>query len=313
MLRRIVLILLLALIPALLFAQATSGADQLREGLLQFKQGQYQEAIRAFRRLIFDTEDEQLNTADAYYWISRAYLAINNYDEAARNLEYFLTHFSSHSYYPDALYQKGRLLYLQGDFENAIQVLERFISDYPDSEYIGSAFFWVGESLFALGHLEEAARMFNKVIGEYPHSVKSEACRYRLSLIEYKKREDEILRLLKWSHEEALKSVEEFRRREKTYEQAIAVYQKKLSSASAGAALDGDKVSSDQLRLENEALKNKIRSLEAQLAQDASEASAEAAAQQLSALENREQALQIKADALAVKEALLRAMAEESE
>ena len=51
MLRRFVLILLLALIPALLFAQAISGDDQLREGLLQFKQGEYQEAIRAFRGL----------------------------------------------------------------------------------------------------------------------------------------------------------------------------------------------------------------------------------------------------------------------
>jgi TolA-binding protein len=109
MLRRIIPIFLLALMPALLFAQVYSGTDQLREGLLLFKQERYQDAIRAFRVLIFNTQNEQQQrtVADAYYWISRAYLAINNYEEAARNLEYFLSNYTSHPYYPDALYQKG--------------------------------------------------------------------------------------------------------------------------------------------------------------------------------------------------------------
>ena len=88
---------------------------------------------------------------DAYYWIARAYLAIDNYEEAARNLEYFLANFPSHRYSSDALYQKGRLLYLQGDPESGIEVLELFVTEYPDSEYAGNAYFWLGECLFSLG------------------------------------------------------------------------------------------------------------------------------------------------------------------
>jgi tetratricopeptide (TPR) repeat protein len=318
MLRRTIPIILLVLAPALLFAQVSGVDDQLREGLLQFKQERYQDAIRTFRTLIFgaQTEQQQANAADAYYWISRAYLAINNYEEAARNLEYFLANFPSHPYIPDALYQKGRLLYLQGDPESGIQVLERFLREYPDSQFAGSAYFWLGECLFALGQLDEAARVFNRVIVEHPKSVKLEASRYRLSLIEFKKRENELLKLLQWSHEEALNSVAEFRRREKTYEQAIAVYQRKLSSPTASAADAETAAALEKLRSENEVLNSTIAGLEAQLASASEGQTAEISAelqQRLQALENRERALQVKADALAVKESLLQQMIESSE
>ena len=318
MLRRTISITMLVLAPALLFAQVSPGEDQLREGLLLFKQERYQDAIRVFRTVIFNAESEQqqAKAGDAYYWISRAYLASDNYEEAARNLEYYLANFPSHPYNADALYQKGRLLYLQGDPESAIQVLERFVTDYPDSEYAGSAYFWLGECLFSLGQLEEAARVFNLVIVEHPKSVKLEASRYRLSLIEFKKRENGLLELLQWSHEEALKSVEEFRRREKAYELAIAAYQRKLSSPAAPAAGAETPAAAEQLRSENEALKNAIAELEAQLAAASEGATDESMAQlqqRLEAIENREKVLEVKADALAVKESMLQSLIEESE
>jgi TolA-binding protein len=195
-------------------------------------------------------------------------------------------------------------------------VLERFLTEYPDSEFVGSAYFWLGECLYSLGQLDEAARVFNKLIVEHPKSVKLEASRYRLSLVEFKKRENELLKLLKWSHEEALKSVEEFRRREKAYEQAIDVYQRKLSSPTASTPVEDTESALEQLRSENETLQGKIRSLEAQLAAVPKEdtgKSAQYLEERLKAIENREKALQVKEDALAVKESLLQSLAEESE
>jgi tetratricopeptide (TPR) repeat protein len=271
--------------------------------------------------MIFNARGGEGNVADAYYWVSRAYLAIGNYEEAARNLEYFLANFPAHPSFPDALYQKGRLLYLQGDPENSILVLEQFLTEYPDAELAGSAYFWLGECLFSLGQLDEAARVFNTVMREYPKSVKLEASRYRLSLIEFKKRENELLRLLKWSHEEALKSVEEFRRREKAYEQAIAVYQRKLSSPTAPDTPIADAETAaalEQLSAENEALKGTIASLETQLktqgeaAEGQTDETAAQLQQRLESIESREKALQMKTDALTVKEALLLQMIEEA-
>lgn len=316
MLRRCLLIGLLFFLPVLLFSQVSSGAGQLKTGLLLFKQEKYQEAVRSFRDVIFNSESPG-SQADAYYWTSRAYLAINMYEEAERNLEYFLATYPAHPLYPDALYQKGRLLYLQGDPQSSIQVLESFAAEYPDSDYLGSAYFWLGECLFSLGHLEEAARVFNKVIEEFPKSVKLEASRYRLSLIEFKKREDELLKLLNWSHEEALKSVEEFQRREKAYEQAINVYQRKLSSVTAGEAAGTDSVTGVN-SIELERLKNKIAGLEAELAALSVEKGAEEAAERpteplVEEDGNRRKTLELKEDALALRETLLQTLAETTE
>ena len=51
--------------------------------------------------------------------------------------------------------------------------------------------------------------------------------------ITLKYRENELLKLLKISHEEYLKALEDFQRREKTYEQSISSYQRKLLSATS--------------------------------------------------------------------------------
>jgi len=319
MLRRYLLIALLFLLPVLLFSQVSSGADQLKSGLILFKQEKYQEAIRSFRDVIFNSEYPG-SQGDAYYWTSRAYLAINMYEEAEKNLEYFLVTYPAHPLYPDALYQKGRLLYLQGDPESGIQVLESYVAEYPGSDYLGSAYFWLGECLFSLGHLEEAARVFNKVIEEFPTSVKLEASHYRLSLIEFKKREDELLQLLNWSHEEALKSVEEFLRREKAYEQAMNVYQRKLSGEAVGmdSVAGVDSAELERLKKENDALKSKIAGLEAELAalsvekgeEEAAEPPTEPLAEEES---NREKTLKLKGDALTLRETLLQTLAERTE
>jgi hypothetical protein len=66
-------------------------------------------------------------------------------------------------------------------------------------------------------------------VEQYPQSVKYEASSYRLALINQKKVEVELLSILKWTHEESLKTVEEYQRRERTYDQAIIAYQKKIA------------------------------------------------------------------------------------
>lgn len=96
----------------------------------------------------------------------------------------------------------------------------------------------MAESAFALGHYEEASNLYNKIVQGYPSSFKLEASRYRLSVIDLRHREEELLKLLQWSHSEAINSAEEFQRREKAYQQALAAYQKRvldLQSTDLGA------------------------------------------------------------------------------
>ena len=287
---------------------AQGSETRLREGLGHFREGQYQQAVSSFRGIIFDGDGtaESPVKAEAYYWVARSYMALSMYDEAARNLELFLSSYPDHRLHSEALYQKGRLLLLQGEPENAILLLEQFLKRYPDHDLVANALYWIGESLYSLGRLDEAARVFARVLEEYPRSFKVSDAEYRLSLIEFKKRENELMKLLKWSHEETLRVTEEFERREKAYEQAVAVYQRRLSAAGQAAqAAAGSEL--ETLRSENEGLRQRITVLEAQLAGQGAQDSAGASVYE--DLERRRELLQAKADALVVKEALFQALA----
>lgn len=224
--------LLLFLCAALAVQAQTTGADRLRTALEQFSAGSYRESLLGLREIVLSEADRDLHGA-AYFWMARSQMALENYDSAARDLEYFLDSYPESSFYDEGLYWKGRLLFLQNDFDNAIRVLYQFVETYPDHEYTANGYFWIAESLFSLGHLEKAQRIFNLVLTDYPASFKVEASRYRLSLIEMKEREEELMRLLKMSHEEYLFALEEFQRREKSYDQAIAGYQRKLTALTA--------------------------------------------------------------------------------
>jgi TolA-binding protein len=296
------------LFPALLAAQNSKGSVLLTEGLSRFRAGEYQQAVSSFRSIIFDLPEPSGTDVkpDAYYWIARSYIALNMLNEAERNLEYFLRSYSYHRLYPDALYQKGRLLFLQGEPESSIQVFQQFLEAYARNDLAANALYWVGEALYSLGQLDDAARVFNTVVNNYPRSFKVTEAGYRLSLIEFKKRENELLKLLKWSHEETLRVTEEFKRREGAYEQAISVYQHRLSAA--GQQASAGQVES--LAAENASLKQRIGVLEAQLAERGGEPDT---ADLYEELENSRRLLQAKAEALAVKEALLQALSQELE
>lgn len=224
------LIIVLLLVSAPVWAANTV----MENGIAYFGASRFSEALHTFRNVIADPDETEYH-GDAYFWLAKTHMAMNNLDDSEKNLEFFLLNFEDNRYFPEAFYQKGRLLYLQKEYEKAIQVLYNFIEQFPANPYAGNAYFWIGESLYDLGHFDKAAKVFRTVVSDFPKSFKYDAAQYRISLIELKYREQELMKFLKWSHEEALKTIEEFQIREKTYEQAITAYQKKIAEyAEAG-------------------------------------------------------------------------------
>lgn len=223
----------LALVAAILCIGASllsaQTPNRLQEAVDSYSKGDYSHAVVLLRGLVLDAGDAAAKP-DAYFWLAKSYLALDNLEDGGRSLEYFLSTYPNHPRYAEALYEKGRLLHRQDDNENAIQVLQSFLEKYPDSDFVANAYFWIGESLYAMGQLDDALLAYRKVVEGYPASFRVEAARYRAALIEFKKRENELLKLLKWSHEESLRTIEGFQRRETAYEQAIASYQRTLSS-----------------------------------------------------------------------------------
>lgn len=215
-----------------LYAQTRDFPSQIESGLTSFENARYQEAILQFRDVIINSSLEKYH-GDAYYWIGRSHLAAGNIEKAAQNIDYFLVQYPDHSLAAEAQYQKGRILYLQKEYDKAIRHLNTFIENFPANDYQSNAYFWIGESFYALGHLEKAEEVYRHIVENFPRSYKFEAANYRRSLIDLKRREQELLKLLKISHEEYLQALEDFEKRERTYEQAISSYQRKLSSSTS--------------------------------------------------------------------------------
>jgi TolA-binding protein len=215
---------------AFLNAETSTPEADLRRGIELFRGGAYEKAIPVLEGILLSQAAEPQKPA-ASLLLAKSYMAMDKLKDAERYLELFLAQYPSSQDYPEALYQKGRLLFLQEDFESVIQLFQAFLGSYPKSPLVPNAWYWVGESLYSLGRLDEARIVYQKVAREYPASVKAEAAQYRLSLIDTRKREIELARLLKWSHEEFLRSIEEYQRREGTYQQALEAYQKKLATA----------------------------------------------------------------------------------
>jgi tetratricopeptide (TPR) repeat protein len=182
--------------------------------------------------------------AGALFLIAKSYMATGKLDEAGRALDSYLATYAGAVDYEEALYQKGRLLFMRDDLEGALRALQAFVAGHPASPFISSAWFWAAESLYGLGRLDDARALYSKIISDYPTSVKIEAARYKIELIQVRGKEVELARLLKWSHEDYLRTVEEYQNRERAYAQAIEYYQKRL----AGAASSEDQKTIADLR-----------------------------------------------------------------
>jgi TolA-binding protein len=250
----------------------TAAKAALDRGVELFGQEKYREALDLFGKVMSDPK-AKTERPEAAYWSVLAYLAAGDSVTAGASIDAFISAYPSSPRLPDLLYQRGRILYAKGDYEGALKVFSAFSSAAPTSDLMPSALYWSGECLYALGRLEEAETAFNAVTQNYPSSVKVEAATYRISLIGLEYRQRELLKLLTWSHEESLRSVEDFRRREKAYEASIALYQKQISESKRGAASDQDKTLVD-LRAQVADLGTRLEASEAKLASSQAEADA---------------------------------------
>jgi len=201
--------------------------DEFIYGLDLFKVAQYEQSARLFQTVLDDPGSEKLH-GEAQYWLARCYLERKDLNMASRLIEDFLIKYPGHSLNTDARYYKGRILFLQEEYDKTIHYYSSFLTSFPHTPYSASSLYWIGESLYSLGRFEEAREIYSSLQDQYPRSIKIEAAHYKLSLIEFRSREEELLKLLQWSHEEFLKSSGEYEQKEKEFNQALAVYQNKL-------------------------------------------------------------------------------------
>ncbi|MDR1178526.1 MAG: tetratricopeptide repeat protein [Spirochaetaceae bacterium] len=208
--------------------EAQNLPPRLERGIELYSRGQWRDAAAELRRAQADalTPNDQ---GEALYWIALSELSAGEYEDVIRDLDELLRVNPLGRRVSEVSYEKGRALFYLGSYDPAIVLFSDYAFRAADPARKAQAVYWVGECLFALGRLDEAHDIFSRIIDEFPQSVKYEAASYRISLINQKKVEDELLSLLQWSHEESLKTVEDYQRRERSYDQAIIAYQKRIA------------------------------------------------------------------------------------
>ncbi|MDR2135479.1 MAG: tetratricopeptide repeat protein [Treponema sp.] len=250
------------------------GYTRLRRGLEFYQQSRWREAIAEFRRSKEEAEDPELK-AEALYWIALSEISAKDYAGAVQDIDALERVAPESKRLREVPYHKGRALYYLGRYEEALLLLKLYADGIGEGSLLpaaseaaarkSAAFYWMGECLYAMGQLDYAREVFSIVTQDYPRSAKFEASSYRLALIHQKKIEEELLNLLKWSHEESLKAIEEYQRRERSYDQALIAYQKRIAELLKDSRLEDLDTANAQYRRQLADAEDRIRQLETEL------------------------------------------------
>jgi len=211
-------------------------ARRYQNGTQLYRLSRFQEAAIEFRRAQESARNVNEKSA-ALYWVILSQMAYSDFGSAIRDMEELQRIAPNSPHARDMLYHRGRVYFNQGFFEEALYFLNRYNqsttdSDRQSADRRAASFFWMGECLFAMGQHEEAEKFYAWVVARYKESPKVEAASYRIDLIKQKKIESELLALLQWSHEEALRTSEDYQKTIRTYEYTLNMYQRRIAELS---------------------------------------------------------------------------------
>lgn len=264
-----------------LFAQ--TGGSAITDGLNFYAQSDWKQAVMSFKKAVSENE-----SADAWYWLIMSEMSAGDYQGAIRDADLFLRSFPVDSHFADVQYQYGRALYQVQRYEESIVYLNRFYTANENSPLRSAALFWIAESLYDLGDIDSAKIIYTKIVTEYPQSSKVEASSYRMALIAQRDREEELLVLLKNTHEESLKMKEEYERRARDYEQTIVAYQKRIADLLKDTQISDLEKELGSEKVKNASLQEQVKILETKilaLTAEKNELSTQAASAQKTELE----------------------------
>jgi TolA-binding protein len=231
----------------------------LQRGLRLYGEGSFAEAVSELQNV----DPADADYPEALYWIGLSRLSQGNYSGALETFDALETRYPGRK--PELPYHRGRALYYTGKHEEALIVLSGYSERENDATLKAASLYWAGECLYALGQLDTAETVFAGIVEKYPGSAKYQAALYRMEMIKQKKIEAELLSILTWTHEESLKTQEEYQRREKDYDLTILTYQKRIAELQGDTRAFDLELSNDDYKKQLDAAVERIALLELSL------------------------------------------------
>ncbi len=202
-----------------------SYTEYLSSGLDAYARSDWSSAVFSFQKAI---ENSTGSYEEASYWLIMSNASAKNYKAALDGAEIFLKRYPASTKSGEVMYQQGRIFCLRSEHEKSINILYEFLRKYPKHVQAPSAYYWIGENLYMAGRLKEARSLFSRVITDFPASAKVDPAKYKIAVIDQSSIYEELLKLLKISHEELLKLSEEYEKSKRVYDQTILAYQKQI-------------------------------------------------------------------------------------
>lgn len=128
----------------------------------------YQTAIRAAEAAGYETD----LIPRAFFQIARAYQHMNFHGEADVHFRILQTRFPDNEIYTaDSYFYQGQSFSKMGKFEDSVRIMREFLERDGDPGLLAPAFYTIGDSLYSLGRFPEARRDFDRarrLDPEYP-------------------------------------------------------------------------------------------------------------------------------------------------
>ncbi|MSS73853.1 MAG: tetratricopeptide repeat protein [Candidatus Latescibacteria bacterium] len=162
------------------FGPPKTADDRYDRGQVYFQNGQWEEAIAAFRALIA-SRPPGARAGMAHYFSARAHFSAKAYAPATAD---FTTAYRRYSI-PAALFYLGRCAVRADDDSKGADLLLEFAKKYPDHESADDALWYAAWSLERLKHYGKARQTYLRIASRYPKSRNIEQSRFRACLVLY--------------------------------------------------------------------------------------------------------------------------------
>jgi len=168
------------------FARVVAGDKAFYErGKYQYFEGNYEDAIQTFQKLIQEYPDSPWKEY-AFYWMGEARFHQGRMDEAFSYFEKAAVEYIGNEYYAHALYACGWIQFRKGAFEEGHRFFHRVYEKSPDHSITQSCLFWSAYCLYHLGRHAEAIRELETLAQRYPSGIWRPEAEYLMGVNEFR-------------------------------------------------------------------------------------------------------------------------------